>query len=111
LAQLVEAAHQYPKIREYSTMAQAELDTGSRVLAFNNTNTLVKNPQWQIGLSKTGYISEAGRCLVMQVWVAEKPLIMVLLDSTGKMTRVGDASRIKRWIESVPRMVRRATDA
>ncbi|MDR2678645.1 MAG: D-alanyl-D-alanine endopeptidase [Zoogloeaceae bacterium] len=102
LARLVMAAHQYPKIREYSTMAGADLDIGSRVLTFNNTNTLVKSPQWQIGLSKTGYISESGRCLVMQTWVANRPVIMVLLDSSGKMTRVGDANRIKRWIESAP---------
>ncbi len=100
LARMVMAAHQYPKIREYSTMAEARVDLGHRILDFNNTNALVKNPQWQIGLSKTGYISEAGRCLVMQAWVADKPVVMVLLDSTGKMTRVGDANRIKRWMES-----------
>lgn len=100
LARMVMAAHQYPKIREYSTMAEARVDLGHRILDFSNTNALVKNPQWQIGLSKTGYISEAGRCLVMQAWVADKPVVMVLLDSTGKMTRVGDANRIKRWMES-----------
>ncbi|MDD3482190.1 D-alanyl-D-alanine endopeptidase [Azovibrio restrictus] len=100
LARMVMAAHQYPKIREYSTMAEARVDLGHRILDFNNTNALVKNPQWQIGLSKTGYISEAGRCLVMQAWVADKPVVMVLLDSAGKMTRVGDANRIKRWMES-----------
>lgn len=100
LARMVAAAHQYPKIREYSTMAEARVDLGHRVLDFTNTNALVKNPEWQIGLSKTGYISEAGRCLVMQTWVADKPVVMVLLDSNGKMTRVGDANRIKRWMES-----------
>lgn len=100
LARMVAAAHQYPKIREYSTMAEARVDLGHRILDFSNTNALVKNPQWQIGLSKTGYISEAGRCLVMQTWVADKPVVMVLLDSNGKMTRVGDANRIKRWMES-----------
>lgn len=100
LARMVVAAHQYPKIREYSTMAGARVDLGHRILDFNNTNVLVKNPGWQIGLSKTGYISEAGRCLVMQTWVADKPVVMVLLDSDGKMTRVGDATRIKRWMES-----------
>jgi D-alanyl-D-alanine endopeptidase (penicillin-binding protein 7) len=99
LSRMVMAAHQYPLIREYSTMAEARLDMGERVLDFTNTNTLVKNPQWQIGLSKTGYISEAGRCLVMQAWVAGKPVVVVLLDSSGKMTRVGDANRIKRWME------------
>ncbi|MCL2020723.1 MAG: serine hydrolase [Betaproteobacteria bacterium] len=100
LARLVMVAHQYPKIREYSTMSSVDLDIGERVLVFNNTNTLVKDAAWQIGISKTGYISEAGRCLVMQAWVADRPVIMVLLDSSGRMTRVGDATRIKRWIES-----------
>ena len=99
LAMLTAAAHRYSKIREYSTMAQAHLDTGGNMLVFNNTNALVKNPQWQIGLSKTGYITEAGRCLVMQTWVSGRPVVMVLLDSSGKMTRVGDATRIKRWME------------
>ncbi|GHT89944.1 peptidase [Betaproteobacteria bacterium] len=99
LSRMVMAAHQYPLIREYSTMAAAKVDMGDRVLDFTNTNALVKNPQWQIGLSKTGYISEAGRCLVMQAWVAGKPVVMVFLDSNGKMTRVGDANRVKRWME------------
>ncbi|MCL2076637.1 MAG: D-alanyl-D-alanine endopeptidase [Betaproteobacteria bacterium] len=107
LARLVMVAHQYPQIREYSTMASVDLDIGGRVLTFNNSNTLVKNSTWQIGLSKTGYISNAGYCLVMQAWVADKPLIMILLDSSGKMTRVGDAARIRRWLESnlLPRPV------
>ena len=99
LSRMVMAAHQYPLIREYSTMAGARVDMGNSVLDFTNTNALVKNPQWQIGLSKTGYISEAGRCLVMQAWVAGKPVVMVFLDSNGKMTRVGDANRVKRWME------------
>jgi D-alanyl-D-alanine endopeptidase (penicillin-binding protein 7) len=107
LSRMVMAAHQYPIIREYSTMAEAKINMGDRVLDFTNTNTLVKNPQWQIGLSKTGYISEAGRCLVMQAWVAGKPVVMVLLDSSGKMARVGDANRIKRWMEGdVPGITR-----
>ena len=63
-------------------------------------NSLVKSPTWEIGLSKTGYINEAGKCLVMQAWLNNKPTIIVLLDSWGKMTRIGDANRIKRWIES-----------
>jgi D-alanyl-D-alanine endopeptidase (penicillin-binding protein 7) len=99
LAYLVMAAHRYPKIREYSTMAGVSVDMGNRVLEFVNTNALVNNPQWQIGLSKTGYLSAAGRCLVMQAWVAGKPVVMVFLDSNGKMTRVGDANRVKRWME------------
>ncbi|MDR2366311.1 MAG: D-alanyl-D-alanine endopeptidase [Zoogloeaceae bacterium] len=99
LAYLVMAAHQYPKIREYSTMASVSINMGERVLEFVNTNALVNNPQWRIGLSKTGYLSAAGRCLVMQAWVAGRPVVMVFLDSNGKMTRVGDANRIKRWME------------
>ena len=60
----------------------------------------VKNPHWTIGLSKTGYISEAGRCLVLQATIAATPVIIVLLDSWGTLTRIGDANRVKRWMES-----------
>ena len=70
-----------------------------RTVAFRNSNGLVRSGQWEIGLSKTGYISEAGRCLVMQARIAAKPVIIVLLDSWGKFTRIGDANRIKQWIE------------
>ncbi len=70
-----------------------------RTMAFRNSNGLVRSGQWDIGLSKTGYISEAGRCLVMQARIAAKPVIIVLLDSWGKFTRIGDANRIKQWIE------------
>jgi serine-type D-Ala-D-Ala endopeptidase (penicillin-binding protein 7) len=69
-------------------------------MQYNNTNSLVKSSAWDIGLSKTGYISEAGKCLVMQAWVGQKPVIIVLLDSWGKLTRIADANRIKRWVES-----------
>ncbi|MDO9600711.1 MAG: peptidase, partial [Rhodocyclaceae bacterium] len=72
-----------------------------RPQTFRNTNALVKNEGWHIGLSKTGYISEAGKCLVMLTWLNNKPTIIVLLDSWGKLTRVGDANRIKRWMESL----------
>jgi serine-type D-Ala-D-Ala endopeptidase (penicillin-binding protein 7) len=100
LARMVAAAARYPEIRNYSTTAEAKLELNGRIQNFNNTNALVRSDNWQIGLSKTGYISEAGRCLVMQAWVADKPVVIVLLDSQGKMTRVGDANRIKRWMES-----------
>jgi len=63
---------------------------------------LVKNPAWDIGLQKTGYISEAGQCLVMQTKIAGRKLIMVFLDSTGKLSRVADAERVRRWVESKP---------
>ncbi|MDP2134812.1 MAG: D-alanyl-D-alanine endopeptidase [Sulfuritalea sp.] len=100
LAKLVNAAHQYPLIREFSTMSEGEFTIAGRQQQFRNTNTLVKSPTWEIGLSKTGYINEAGKCLVMQAWLNNKPTIIVLLDSWGKMTRIGDANRIKRWVES-----------
>lgn len=100
LAKMVDAAHQYPLIREFSTTSEGEFNIAGRTQQFRNTNTLVKNPTWEIGLSKTGYINEAGKCLVMQAWLNNKPTIIVLLDSWGKMTRIGDANRIKRWVES-----------
>ena len=71
-----------------------------RLLSYVNSNRLIKSRQWEIGLSKTGYISEAGRCLVMQAMIADKPVIIVLLDSWGKLSRIADANRIKRWIEA-----------
>ncbi|MGE5386057.1 MAG: D-alanyl-D-alanine endopeptidase, partial [Betaproteobacteria bacterium] len=99
LAKMVAAAAAYPEIRAASTTAEAQIGVRGRVQSFRNTNALVKNDNWEIIVSKTGYISEAGRCLVMQAKVASKPVVIVLLDSNGKMTRVGDANRIKRWME------------
>ena len=100
LAKMVAAAYRYPLIREFSTTSDATVDVGRRELAYHNTNPLVKNTNWDVGLSKTGYINEAGKCLVMQARVADKALYIVLLDSVGRLTRVGDANRIKRWLES-----------
>jgi len=100
LAKMVAAAHTYPLIREFSTTSGAMVETNGRLLEYHNTNALVKSTTWDIGLSKTGYIQEAGKCLVMQARVAERPVVIVLLDSAGKMTRIGDANRIKRWMES-----------
>jgi D-alanyl-D-alanine endopeptidase (penicillin-binding protein 7) len=102
LSRLVLAAYGYPLIREFSTAPTyaVELADG-RLLHYNNSNRLVKNAGWTIGLSKTGYISEAGRCLVMQSSIASLPVIIVLLDSWGRNTRLGDANRIKKWMESV----------
>jgi serine-type D-Ala-D-Ala endopeptidase (penicillin-binding protein 7) len=102
LAQLVKAAYQHPVLREYSTATDASVAVGRRTVQFRNTNSLVRNPSWEIGLQKTGYISEAGRCLVMQAQLAGRKLIMVLLDSTGRYTRVGDAERIRRWLDAMP---------
>ncbi len=103
LAILVEAAHTYPLIRDYTTATSFAVESrtrrGPRVLRFVNSNRLVRSSRWEIGLSKTGYISEAGRCLVMQSRIADRSLIIVLLDSWGKLTRIGDANRIRRWLE------------
>lgn len=100
LARLVNAAYQYPQIREYTTRTEATIRSGRRTLQFINTNALVRGHRWQIGLSKTGFITEAGQCLVMQAMLAERPVLIVLLDSWGKYSRLGDANRIKQWIET-----------
>jgi D-alanyl-D-alanine endopeptidase (penicillin-binding protein 7) len=100
LAKMVVAAHRYPLIREFSTTGQAYIEVNGRAMEYRNTNQLVKSTTWDIGLSKTGFIQEAGKCLVMQARVADKPVVIVLLDSAGKLTRIGDANRIKRWMES-----------
>jgi D-alanyl-D-alanine endopeptidase (penicillin-binding protein 7) len=100
LAKLVHAAHSYELIREYSTRDRATVSAFGRPVSFRNTNGLVRNSHWEIGLSKTGYISEAGRCLVMRVRLASKDLIVVLLDSWGKQSRIGDANRIRKWLET-----------
>lgn len=102
LAVLVAAAYEDPKLRELSTSPGHEVEVGKRTLQFNNTNRLVKSPQWDIGLQKTGYISEAGQCLVMQASVAGRKLIMVFLDSAGKFSRIADAERVRRWVETHP---------
>lgn len=102
LALLVNVAHGNPLLRELSTSPGYQVAVGNRTLQFNNTNRLVKNPSWDIGLQKTGYISEAGQCLVMQTRVAGRKLIMVFLDSAGKLSRLGDAERVRRWIEAAP---------
>jgi D-alanyl-D-alanine endopeptidase (penicillin-binding protein 7) len=102
LALLVKAAYQHPVLREYSTATDASVAVGRRTVQFRTTNSLVRNPSWEIGLQKTGYISEAGRCLVMQAQLAGRKLIMVLLDSAGRYSRVGDAERIRRWLDTMP---------
>ena len=102
LAALVHAAHADPVLRELSTSTGYQVAVGNRTLQYNNTNRLIKNPEWEIGLQKTGYISEAGQCLVMQTKIAGRKLIMVFLDSAGKLSRLGDAERVRRWVESNP---------
>lgn len=103
LATLVKSAYQQPVIRELSTSPEFAVRVGSRQMQFHTTNSLVRNPSWEIGLQKTGYIVEAGRCLVMQARMAGRKLIMVFLDSTGKYSRQADAERVRRWVESVSR--------
>jgi len=99
LAVLVKAAHRVPLLRELSTSQETQVQVGRRLLQFRNTNGLISHPEWEIGLQKTGYISEAGRCVVMQARLAGRKLIMVLLDSAGKYSRFGDAERIRRWLD------------
>ena len=103
LASLVRAAYQQPLIRELSTSPEYSVQVGQRQVRFGNTNSLVKNPVWDIGLQKTGYIVEAGRCLVMQARMAGRKLIMVFLDSSGKYSRQADAERVRRWLEGAAR--------
>jgi D-alanyl-D-alanine endopeptidase (penicillin-binding protein 7) len=102
LVKLVRAAHEYSVIRDFSTRASATVRVAEkgRPLTFNNTNGIVRAHRWDVELSKTGYISEAGRCLVMRVRLASKDLIVVLLDSWGRQSRIGDANRIKKWVET-----------
>lgn len=101
LATLVNVAHGNALLRQLSTSPSHEVAVGNRMLQFNNTNSLVKSDHWDIGLQKTGYISEAGRCLVMQAEVSGRKLIMVFLDSMGKYSRQGDAERVRHWVESL----------
>jgi serine-type D-Ala-D-Ala endopeptidase (penicillin-binding protein 7) len=98
LAKLVVAAYTHPILREYSTDTKYVVDTGGHMLQYANTNHLVANPEWEIGLQKTGYISEAGRCLVMQAKIAGRAVVMVFLDSKGKQSRLADAGRIRKWL-------------
>lgn len=102
LATLVDVASEDELLRDYSTSRAHQVADGRRKLMFSNTNRLVLNPRWEIGLQKTGYISEAGQCLVMQARVAGRNVIMVFLDSAGKLSRLGDAERVRRWVESIP---------
>jgi len=104
LAKLVAAAAKYPLIKEYSTTGAVNvtLPDGKRKINFVNTNALVRSSDWQIGLSKTGYINEAGKCLVMQAMISNQPIVIVLLDSWGRLTRVADANRIRKWLEKNP---------
>jgi serine-type D-Ala-D-Ala endopeptidase (penicillin-binding protein 7) len=100
LAKLVQGAARYPLIRELSTAAELTVDTGLRQITFRNTNRLVGAESWGVQLQKTGYISEAGQCLVMMARWAERPVIMIFLDSIGRHSRLGDAQRVREWLDS-----------
>jgi D-alanyl-D-alanine endopeptidase (penicillin-binding protein 7) len=102
LATLVSAAASYPLIREFSTTQShfVEVQPYGQFLGFNNTNGLVKSADWDIQVSKTGFIREAGKCLVMMATISSRPVVIVLLDSLGKYTRIADAMRVKHWLET-----------
>ncbi len=101
LALLVQAASRYPLIREYSTASALSVDTGRRTESYRNTNRLVTRSDWEIGVQKTGFISEAGNCVVMQTRIGERPVVLVLLDAEQRAARVSDSMRIRDWIEGL----------
>ncbi|MFZ6749522.1 D-alanyl-D-alanine endopeptidase [Undibacterium sp. Ren11W] len=101
LVKLINAAYQHPLIREYSTDAKYVVNPGGRPMQYSTTNRLIASPDWDIGLQKTGYISEAGRCLVMQAMIEGRAIVMVFLDSKGKYSRLADAGRIRKWLETL----------
>ena len=102
LAKMVAAARNYVLIQQFSTTATLSLDgVKGRAMRFSNTNPLVRSASWDIGVSKTGFINEAGRCLVMEAKINQRPVIIVLLNSWGRHTRIGDANRVRRWVENV----------
>lgn len=103
LSRLVLAADKNPLIRRYSTDPAYTVRVGRNLLTYRNTNTLVANPAWEIAVQKTGYITEAGKCLVMKAMIGGRSIVIVLLDSYGKYTRVADAKRIKLWMEAEQR--------
>ncbi len=100
LARMVKAASRYPDIRKFSTMRELTVKVGRYPTLYRNSNPLVRNPSWNIDITKTGYLSEAGRCLVMQTTIRGMPVVMVLMNSWGTYTRVGDAGRVRRWLET-----------
>jgi serine-type D-Ala-D-Ala endopeptidase (penicillin-binding protein 7) len=100
LSKLVMAASKNATIREYSTDPGFDVRVGRRMVGFHNTNSLVNNPTWDIVVQKTGYIEEAGRCMVMQTVIEGRTIVIVLLNSFGKQTRVADATRVRKWMEA-----------
>ncbi|MEK9720635.1 MAG: D-alanyl-D-alanine endopeptidase [Quisquiliibacterium sp.] len=104
LARMVEAASDYPLIRIYSTAPELTVRSRRRVVGYHNTNRLLANPSWEISLQKTGYISEAGSCLVMRMQIDGRPMVLVLLDARGTLSRFGDAKRLRDWLEGPGRI-------
>lgn len=109
LAKLVRAAYEQPLIRQYSTDTKYAVAPGGRTLEYISSNKLTSNSDWEIGLQKTGYISEAGRCLVMQAMIKGRAVVMVFLDSKGKYSRFADAGRIRNWLERIQPQISKAT--
>jgi D-alanyl-D-alanine endopeptidase (penicillin-binding protein 7) len=101
LVKMVNAAYQYPLIRKFSTDRSYDVFTGKRNIAYNSTNALIRNASWDIGLQKTGFINEAGECLVMQANVNGRPVVIVLLDSYGKYSRFADAGRLRSFLDTL----------
>jgi D-alanyl-D-alanine endopeptidase (penicillin-binding protein 7) len=101
LAKLVVTAHQEPLLRQYTTDPEYVVEASGRRMQYHNTNYLVAMPDWNIGLQKTGFINEAGRCLVMQAMIQGRNVVMVFLDSKGKQSRTADAGRMRRWLEAL----------
>lgn len=100
LSRLVNAAYEVPIIREYSTTTDAIVRVGGQQQQFRNTNALTRNDNWEIGLSKTGFIRDAGKCLVMQATIDHQDVIIVMLDAQGSASRLSDAERIRRWLSA-----------
>lgn len=100
LVRMVKTARTYPEIHEFTTTTEHVATIHNREVEFRNTNALVKSDAWNIEVSKTGYINEAGKCLVMQARISATPVVIVLMDSSGRYTRIGDANRVKKWLES-----------
>jgi D-alanyl-D-alanine endopeptidase (penicillin-binding protein 7) len=102
VGRLVMAASQYPRIREFSTVESHTVTLGRRQVEFRNTDSLVRDQGWEVAVQKTGYINEAGKCLALQARIRGRDVVIVLLNSWGKYTRVADARRIRKWMESAP---------
>jgi D-alanyl-D-alanine endopeptidase (penicillin-binding protein 7) len=101
LAKLVNFAYRQPLLRQFSTDPKAIVEASGHPMQFGTTNYLVAMPNWDIGLQKTGFINEAGRCMVMQARIAERAVIMIFLDSKGKQSRTADAGRMRKWLEAL----------